>query len=59
MKCLYANVISSVITFTPQSVTRLLLARLAAVDVLRAAKTTLESKLKGGAIRRAKLLSGF
>lgn len=32
--------------------------RLAAVDVLPATKTTLESKLKGGAMRRAKPLSG-
>ena len=55
MKCLSANTISSVIAVTPQS----LVERLAVVDVLPATKTTLESKLKGGAIRRAKPLSGF
>ena len=60
MKCLYANGISSVIAFMAESVTRLFLSAWPyVVDVLPATKTTLESKLEGGAIQRAKPLSGF
>ena len=59
MKCLYANAISSVSRFYGIVSHPALLERLTVLDVLPATKTTLESKLKGGAIRRAKPLSGF